>query len=357
MTLDELRKQVNEGTVDTVLLTIADMEGRLQGKRLTAGHFLDDGRRARRRGLQLPARGGRRHEHRRRLRDVELGARLRRLRDGAGLRHAAPDPVARGNGAAHGRPRLGGRLGRGGLAAADPAPPAGAARRARLEGDRGHGARVHRLPRQLRGGVAQGLSRPRAGQPLQRRLLDARHRADGAADPAHSQLDGRRGHARRELEGRVQLRPARDQLPLRRGAGDRGRPRDLQDRRQGDRRPGGHGDHLHGQARRARGQLLPHPLLAARTRTAATCSRATQALFRPLRRRTARLPAGADALLRSERQLLQALRARLVRTDGGGLGQGQPDLLDARGRATARGCAWRTGCRAPTSTRIWRSPR
>jgi glutamine synthetase len=42
VTLDELRKAVAEGTVDTVLLAIADMEGRLQGKRLTASHFLDD---------------------------------------------------------------------------------------------------------------------------------------------------------------------------------------------------------------------------------------------------------------------------------------------------------------------------
>ena len=41
MTLDELKKAVKDGTVDTVLLTIADMEGRLQGKRLTARHFLD----------------------------------------------------------------------------------------------------------------------------------------------------------------------------------------------------------------------------------------------------------------------------------------------------------------------------
>jgi glutamine synthetase len=42
VTLDELRKAVAEGTVDTVLLAIADMEGRLQGKRLTAQYFLDD---------------------------------------------------------------------------------------------------------------------------------------------------------------------------------------------------------------------------------------------------------------------------------------------------------------------------
>ena len=42
MTLEELKKAVSEGTVDTVLLAIADMEGRLQGKRLTAEHFLED---------------------------------------------------------------------------------------------------------------------------------------------------------------------------------------------------------------------------------------------------------------------------------------------------------------------------
>ena len=42
MTLDELKQAVADGTVDTVLLAIADMEGRLQGKRLTATHFLDD---------------------------------------------------------------------------------------------------------------------------------------------------------------------------------------------------------------------------------------------------------------------------------------------------------------------------
>ncbi|HEX2388563.1 MAG TPA: glutamine synthetase family protein [Solirubrobacterales bacterium] len=40
MTLDELKQAVADGTVDTVLLAIADMEGRLQGKRLTASHFL-----------------------------------------------------------------------------------------------------------------------------------------------------------------------------------------------------------------------------------------------------------------------------------------------------------------------------
>jgi glutamine synthetase len=42
MTLDELTKAVKDDSVDTVLLAMADMEGRLQGKRLTAAHFLDE---------------------------------------------------------------------------------------------------------------------------------------------------------------------------------------------------------------------------------------------------------------------------------------------------------------------------
>ena len=42
MTLDELRKAIGEGTVDTVLLAFADMQGRLQGKRLVGTHFVED---------------------------------------------------------------------------------------------------------------------------------------------------------------------------------------------------------------------------------------------------------------------------------------------------------------------------
>ncbi len=40
LTLEQLRAQVQRGEVDTVLLAITDMQGRLQGKRLTATHFL-----------------------------------------------------------------------------------------------------------------------------------------------------------------------------------------------------------------------------------------------------------------------------------------------------------------------------
>ena len=65
---------------------------------------------------------------------------------------------------------------------------------------------------------AKGYTRPHAGQPVQRRLLDARHGPGGEADRPHPARDDRGRHGRRELQGRVQRRPARDQLPLRPGA-------------------------------------------------------------------------------------------------------------------------------------------
>src|ERR1700712_2106114 len=41
LTIDQLRNAVQNRSVDTVILALTDMEGRLQGKRLTAAHFLD----------------------------------------------------------------------------------------------------------------------------------------------------------------------------------------------------------------------------------------------------------------------------------------------------------------------------
>jgi glutamine synthetase len=40
-TLDQLRNAVQANRIDTVLLALTDMQGRLQGKRLTARHFMD----------------------------------------------------------------------------------------------------------------------------------------------------------------------------------------------------------------------------------------------------------------------------------------------------------------------------
>jgi glutamine synthetase len=41
MKLDELREQAGRGEVDTIILALCDMQGRLMGKRLTAEHFLE----------------------------------------------------------------------------------------------------------------------------------------------------------------------------------------------------------------------------------------------------------------------------------------------------------------------------
>ncbi|MBA2415213.1 MAG: glutamine synthetase, partial [Geodermatophilaceae bacterium] len=41
LSLDQLRSMVDDGRVDTVLVAMTDMQGRLQGKRCGAEYFLD----------------------------------------------------------------------------------------------------------------------------------------------------------------------------------------------------------------------------------------------------------------------------------------------------------------------------
>src|ERR1035438_574552 len=40
LTLEQLRVEISEGAIDTVVLAFTDMQGRLQGKRLSAEFFL-----------------------------------------------------------------------------------------------------------------------------------------------------------------------------------------------------------------------------------------------------------------------------------------------------------------------------
>ena len=135
---------------------------------------------------------------------------------------------------------------------------------------------------------------------------------------------------------------------------DRGRAHDLQERGQGDRRPGGHGDHLHGQVRRARGQLVPHPPLAHAATTARRCSPTTTPLFAPFLAGQLACLQRAVPALRAEHQLLQALRRGLVRADRGRLGRRQPHVRAARRRPRRRAGGSSCACPAPTSTRTWR---
>ena len=168
---------------------------------------------------------------------------------------------------------------------------------------------------------------------------------------------GAAGMIGRELQGRVQPRPARGQLPLRRGAEDRRRPRRLQERRQGDRRPGGHGDHLHGEVQRARGQLVPHPPLDRRGRGRRQRVRRRPRDVRALPRRPARLPARDEPVLRARTSTPTSAspRARSRRPPSPGATTTAPARCGWS--ATARRCASRTGSPAPTSTPTWRSRR
>ena len=97
LTYAELKDLVATGEIDTVVVAFTDMQGRLLGKRLHAEFFVDEmdaGHPVEGCNYLLalememdPVPG---------LRDRELGAGLRRLRDHARHGDAAPDPVARG---------------------------------------------------------------------------------------------------------------------------------------------------------------------------------------------------------------------------------------------------------------------
>ena len=271
------------------------MQGRLQGKRLDGAHFLDEVAEHGAEGCNYLL-----------AVDVEMntvdGYAMSSWERGYGdfvhaprPRHAAAGAVARRDGDVS-WPTSHGPTARDvvAVAAPDPAPPARPPRRARLDRARRHRARVPRLPRHLRGGLAQGLPRPDAGEPLQRRLLAAR--APARIEPLLRRIRNamaRPGMVVESAKGECNLGQHeiafRYADALRHGR----RARRLQERRQGDRGPGGHEPHLHGEVRRARGQLVPHPLLAARRRTAAAVRRrrATRLLrgLRALPRRPARV--------------------------------------------------------------------
>ena len=166
-----------------------------------------------------------------------------------------------------------------------------------------------------------------------------------------------------ERQGRVQPRPARDRVPLRRGAGLRRPPRDLQERRQGDRRPGGHGDHLHGQAERS-ARATP-ATSTSRCATPTARRRCSATGRRGLSRPGERVLAGLLATMR-EFTLLYApninsykrYQPGIVRADRAALGRGQPHLRAAAGRARAVAAGGEPGARrrrqpVPGDRRRW----
>ena len=186
-----------------------------------------------------------------------------------GSRDAAADSLARGDRARPLRRPVARRLAGRAVAAPGAEGAAGAGRRARLCADDRLRARVLSPARELRGGVGAAVRGPDAVRPVHPRLPRPRDDLRRGPHPPDPQRDARRRDQGRDLEGRGVARPARDQLPLRRRADDGRQPRDLQERRQGDRAPERLLDHVHGEAvRELDRELVPHPL----RRSSATAS-------------------------------------------------------------------------------------
>ena len=305
--------------------------GPAHGKAAPRGVLLrGDGGRASGRRLQLPPRARHGDGPDPGLRDRELGARLRRLRDEAGSRDAAPDPVARGDRTRPLRRPLARRLARAAVAAAGAEGADGSGRGARLHADDRLGARVLPPARDLRGGMGAALRGPDAVRPVHPRLPHPRDDLRRGPHPPDPQRDARRRHQGRDLQGRGVAGPARDQLPLRGRADDGRQPRDLQERREGDREPQRLLDHVHGEAVRVVDrELVPHPRVALPRRRA--CVPRRPGALRPLPRRDDRVLQGARDLPRADDQLVQALRGRELGADHARLGAGQPHVrLPAR---------------------------
>ena len=215
--------------------------------------------------------------------------------------------------------------------------PARAPRRARLGGRRRHRARVPWSSRTPTSEAAdKGYDQPAPRQPLQRRLLDDRAPRASSRCSAGSatrwrgagmRVENSKGECnlgQHEINFRLRdpcSRPPTSTSSTRTGA------KEIADQE-------GMAITLHGQVRRARGQLLPHPPLAPARRRLGRL-RGRRRGVRPLPGRPARLPARALLPVRAERELLQALRGGLVRADGRGLGPRQPDLRPARRRPWA----------------------
>ena len=292
------------------------------------------------------------------LRDVLVGDRLRRLRDEAGLRHAAARAVARGHGDVHGRPPVARATSRSSprrarsCAASSTASPSAAGRRSR----------------------PPSSSSSSSATPTSRRCTSA----TTGLEPANlynvdysmlgtSRLEPLIGRIRREMAGR---RAARWRTP--RASATSASTRSTSPTRARCDAADTHTIYKNGAKEIAAQEGMAITFMAKYDeREGNSCHihlsvrgggrhagvrRAARAV-RPLRRRPARLPARADAVQGAERQLLQALRRGLVRPDRGRLGPRQPHVLDARDRPRPRRCASRTGSRAATSTRTWRSRR
>ena len=263
LTLEELRSAVGAGEIDTVVLAFTDMQGRLQGKRLSAEFFLEEVAEHYSEGCNYLL-----------AVDVDMntvdGYDMSSWERGYGNFVMVPDMATLRRLPWH----QGSALVIADLTWHDGAPVMASPRQILA-------AQIERLA--SRGWVAL------AGTELEFIVYQDSYEQAAAKDyrdlvPANQynvdysilgtsriepllrriRLDmAGAGPVRGVGQGRVQPRPARDRVPLRGGGDHLRQPLDLQDRGEGDRGPGREQHHVHGQAERPRGKLLPHPPVAA----------------------------------------------------------------------------------------------
>ena len=253
---------VGTGEIDTVLVAITDMQGRLQGKRCAARYFLEE----------VVPHGTEGCNYLMAV-DVDMdtvdGYEMSSWESGygdllmqPGPQHAAADPLVRRHRAGDVRR----------AAALDGSPVAASPRQIlRAQLDRlaehgwdayvGHRAGVHRsstTPTRTR--WSQGYRDLEASQPVQHRLLAAGHRPGGTAAARHPQRMEGAGLYVESAKGECNLGPARDRRSATTDAlatcdnhsiYKTGAKEIAAQARQRA--------YVHGQVRRARGQLLPHP--------------------------------------------------------------------------------------------------
>ncbi len=178
--LDVLRENIAEGSIDTVVLAITDMQGRLQGKRLHAAYFVDVALESGTEGcsyllgvdVEMNAVDGyaltsweQGYATARSPRTSRRSARSPTFPDGA-------RPVRRRGDRPHARRAV---------APPRPDPPAGAALRTGLVGPSRDRARVPPFRGHLRAGLGQRLPRSHPSQPVQRLLHPTRPRPSPGA--------------------------------------------------------------------------------------------------------------------------------------------------------------------------------
>ena len=189
---DELLDLIRSGDIDTIILAITDMQGRLQGKRLDATYFADEIGDAPVEGCSYMLAS-----------DVDMrtvdGFALTSWDRGYGDLAFQPDFSTIRSVPWHDKTAI--IFADVETVVGEPVAPSPRQILQQQVSRHRHRARVHSLQRHVRAGVDVRVSQHDAGQPVQRGLLNTRDFAGRAPAGSDSPVNARRGHGGRVCEG------------------------------------------------------------------------------------------------------------------------------------------------------------